>query len=340
VKKSLLHTIGYFVFLLCVVSNTSAQQMSTFSQYMANGFHFNPAMAGSFGYTKFDLMAKKQWMGIDHSPSFQAVSAQTRMLKQGYNLDRNSIINRFSKKTKGRVGLGVRMFNDMNGLISKTGGQLVYAYHIHLRNSQLSFGLAGSFYQFRLREEDINYDVSTDPLIANSNKKNFLVPDVNTGIFINNRLFNAGLSVCQVTESALKIGQYARKTNYHLQRHYFLYGGLNINIDDWLLYPSMLVKSTEQLSFIQSDFSFSAAYLQKYWAGVGYRTKGFVSWIDAPSGGDLVFFLKARLDNIIIGYGIEHSLNPLGANSAGTHEILLSYQIGSSARKYRWKDRF
>ncbi len=339
-NKQILHTILFISLTLGLSWNIHAQQITTFTQYMANGFHFNPAMAGCFGYSKIDLMARKQWLGIDNSPSLQAFSAQARMLKRGYTLKKSNLINRFSERTKGRVGLGAQLYNDMNGLITRTGGQLAYAYHIYLRTTQLSFGLSTSFYQFRLREEDINYDVSTDPLIADQKRKSFFAPDVNTGVFITNRLVNAGLSVNQIAESALKIGQYARKTNYHLQRHYFLYSGINIHIEDWLLYPSILVKSTKSLSYIQSDFSFSAGYLQKYWAGLAYRTKGFISWLNAPTGGDIILFLKAKLDNLIVGYGIEHSLNPIGNNSVGTHEILVSYQFGSSARKYRWKDRF
>ena len=43
-----------------------AQQLPQYSQYMMNKFLINPAVAGSEGYTSFNLTAREQWIGLQH----------------------------------------------------------------------------------------------------------------------------------------------------------------------------------------------------------------------------------------------------------------------------------
>ena len=60
------------------------------------------------------------------------------------------------KPTKGsRVGLGGYIFSDYNGIMRRTGGQAVYAYHIPMGMTKgvpnsLSFGLAFTAYQYAI----------------------------------------------------------------------------------------------------------------------------------------------------------------------------------------------
>ena len=44
------------------------QQLPVYSQYMMNKFLINPAVAGSEGYTAFNLTSRKQWLGIKDAP--------------------------------------------------------------------------------------------------------------------------------------------------------------------------------------------------------------------------------------------------------------------------------
>jgi len=61
-----------------------AQQLPQYSQYMMNKFLINPAVAGSEGYTAFNLTAREQWIGLENSPRTYAFSAQTRVLKNSF----------------------------------------------------------------------------------------------------------------------------------------------------------------------------------------------------------------------------------------------------------------
>jgi len=129
-----------------------AQQLPRFSQYYANEFLINPAVAGCDGRTVFNLGARKQWLGFsENTPSSYIISAQGRLLKTGYTLKAGPKgANSYRKAGKGRVGLGGIVYHDVNGAIARTGGQFSYAYHLFIQNSQLSFGLTGNVFQYRI----------------------------------------------------------------------------------------------------------------------------------------------------------------------------------------------
>ena len=64
------------------------------------------------------------------------------------------------------MGLGGYIFNDKNGLVSRTGLQLTYAYHIWFDQTQLSFGLSGSVFQFRINDEELTFYDESEPLVV------------------------------------------------------------------------------------------------------------------------------------------------------------------------------
>ena len=68
-----------------------AQQLPVYSQYMMNKFLINPAVAGSEGYTAFNLTTRKQWIGVKEAPLTFAASAQTRILKKNYIKKRDKV---------------------------------------------------------------------------------------------------------------------------------------------------------------------------------------------------------------------------------------------------------
>ena len=146
-------------FLSCFCSvSAMTQQLPLYSQYMMNGFLLNPAVAGSDGFTTLNLTAREQWLGFENAPKTHSFSFQTRVLKKSYIIKSLSARKKiYRPSTKGRVGLGGYIFNDKNGLVQRTGLQLTYAYHIWLDQTQLSFGLSGSFFQFKLDDAELTF---------------------------------------------------------------------------------------------------------------------------------------------------------------------------------------
>ena len=306
-----------------------AQQLPLYSQYMMNGFLLNPAVAGSDGYTTFNLTAREQWVGFENSPRTHAFSIQTRILKKSFILKGTPVKRRVYKpSTKGRVGVGGYIFNDRNGFVNRTGIQLTYAYHIWLEETQLSFGLSGSAFQFRINDAELTFFDPREPLLSGGLRKVIYVPDANFGLYLLNDKYSAGFSVAQLFQSALKFGNQSFD-DYRMLRHYYLMGAYRFNLNiDYQLEPSVLIKTTEQL-LIQADINFKIYYKNDYWAGLSFRTSGA-----------LIAMAGVRVNQLYFGYAFDYTLTSIRKHSFGSHEVMIALKLGDNARRYRWLDRY
>ena len=305
-----------------------AQQLPQYSQYMMNKFLINPAVAGSEGYTAFNITAREQWIGIPNSPKTHSFSAQTRVLRKSFVSRGTSVRQKTMGKTRsGKVGLGGYIFNDQTGLVNRTGIQLTYAYHISVARGQLSFGLSATGYQFKVDREKIKlYD--EDDLLINTFDNNLFVPDANIGVYYSNPLFYAGFSASDLFQASIKFGE-SGYDKFRLLRHYYLVGGYNIDVNDYLIIePSVLLKTSEIWQF-QMDLTGKAYIYEDYWAGISFRT-----------GGALIIMGGLRVDKFYFGYAFDYTLSSIQKHSFGSHEFMLALKLGDSARRYKWLNRY
>lgn len=317
------------ILFLLFTAGIKAQQLPLYSQYMFNKFLINPAVAGSDGYSSFNLTAREQWIGIDKAPRTHSLSYQTRILKRSYIIRSKSVKRKtFSPGTRGRVGIGAYVFDDRNGLVSRTGFQFTYAYHIWLDETQLSFGLSGTAFQFRINAEELTFYDKREPLLSDDLRKTIFVPDANFGVYLLNSRYHLGFSVAQLFQSYLKIGN-AGLSDYRILRHYYLSGGYIFPLQkDYFLEPSILIKTTEDLLY-QIDFNAKVQYKEDYWVGLSYRTAGAV-----------VLLAGVRLDKFYFGYAFDYTLSSIMKHSLGSHEFMVAVKFGDNARRYRWIDRY
>jgi len=321
---------GFFLLItgLTLTLNGLSQQLPLYSQYMMNKFLINPAVAGSEGYTSFNITAREQWIGLANSPKTHAVSAQTRILKNSFISKSSSIRKRRKASSRsGKVGLGGYVFNDRTGLVSRTGIQLTYAYHITLRTGQLSFGLSGTVYQFNVDRDELRLYEQNDDLINNFDNS-LIIPDADFGVYYSDPKFYAGFSAAQLFESSLKFGDRGYE-NFKLKRHYYLLGGYNWEINDQLiLEPSSMLKTTENWN-VQVDLGVKAYIMQNYWAGLSYRT-----------GNAIIVMGGLRIDKFYFGYAFDYNMSSIMKHTYGTHEFMLAMKLGDNARRYRWLIRY
>lgn len=317
------------ILFLIFTAGIKAQQLPLYSQYMFNKFLINPAVAGSDGYTSINVTAREQWIGIDNSPRTHSLSYQTRILKRSYIIKSTSVKKKIYKpSTGGNVGVGGYVFDDRNGLVSRTGFQLTYAYHIWLDETQLSFGLAGTAFQFRINDEELTFFDQSEPLLSGDLRKTIFVPDANFGVYLLNYRYYAGFSVAQLFQSYLKVGT-AGLSDYRMLRHYYLSGGYVFPLqNEFTLEPSILIKTTEELLY-QIDFNAKVQYKEDYWIGLSYRTAGAV-----------VLLAGVRLDKFYFGYAFDYTLSSIMKHSIGSHEFMMAVKFGDNARRYRWLDRY
>jgi type IX secretion system PorP/SprF family membrane protein len=312
------------------------QQQPIYSQYMMNPYLLNPAIAGYQGITDFNLTAREQWLGYGEGPSTYALSAQTRVLKTSFRNRSRLIKNRVRRrKPSGRVGMGAYVFNDINGRIRRTGLQGTYSYHIYVRETQLSFGVSLSAFQFKadVKPTDL-YDPSTPDnlILAGKTNANFS-PDANFGFLVSGDNYYAGFSATSLFQNSIQFGLGSSNSDgaYRMLRHYYLLGGYKFQEKraDWGFEPSTMMTITERGSF-SLDLNFKTYYKSDYWAGISYRTTGTI-----------VTMFGMNYQQFYFGYAFDYGFGDVSAfNRMGSHELMVGMRLGDSARRYRWLNRF
>jgi type IX secretion system PorP/SprF family membrane protein len=326
----------YLLVLACICTLSGyAQQLPRFSQYYSNEFLVNPSVAGCDGRTVVNLAARKQWMGFaDYTPSSYLISLQGRILKSKYSLKAGSRGNVYRKGRQGKVGLGAIVYHDENGAIERTGAQFSYAYHLFIENSQLSFGLTGNVFQYRINRDRAQLkNPETDPLNGLIGKST-LVPDAGIGINYMTEKYHIGVAVAQVFQSKLKIGNNAdfqSSEGIRLLRHYYVLADYRLTFPgnpDWEVEPSTMILINEMLKW-QADFTMKAYYNRQYWFGLSGRTTG-----------EIIVMAGLKFRNYYLGYSYDYGFNGIARYTYGSHEICITAKFGDTARRYRWLDRY
>jgi type IX secretion system PorP/SprF family membrane protein len=317
--------------VLSFISSVSiAQQVPMYSQYIMNGFLVNPSFAGRDGYTTVTLTTREQWVGLENAPATYAASFQTRLLKNSYISKATSVRKKLVRPTKGgNVGLGGYIFSDYNGIMRRTGFQIIYAYHIPMKQiggypSDLALGLAFTGYQFAINTDNLIYDTD-DPFLNNYDRSVF-VPDFNFGASFTTAKYYAGFAMTNILRGSLMFAD-TTAINRNELGHFFLTGGYKFELaQDWTLEPSAFLKSSDMFSrSFQADITARVYYKNDYWLGLSWRTN------DA-----LILMLGFKYDRFHVGYAVDFTLTELRRQSFGTHELTLAVKFGESARRYRW----
>lgn len=316
--------------------NCYSQQVPIYSQYIENTYLVNPAVAGNEGLTILNVSSRIQWLGMDDSPRTSSISAQGRLLKKKYFLKNlffsktNKSKDKYIPKKEGKVGWGCYLFNDKSALIGRTDFQVSYAYHTFFKGSkELSFGLGLSGSQIKLESERIINEDPYDPLLYSDASETKFIPNANVGAYFLTRNYFAGFSALQLFKTKFNLRENVF-SNYTLYRQYFLIAGYNFYLTpDYLLVPSLLVRSSDYIEYIQSDISLRLNYKEIMWTGLTFRTNK-----------DFVALVGFRLKNVFITYSYDYLANPIRQCSFGTHEISVALKLGDITRRYKWLDRY
>jgi type IX secretion system PorP/SprF family membrane protein len=309
--------------------NAHAQQLSEYSQYNFNKFLLNPAAAGSDGYTTVSLVAREQWVGFKGTPKTHAVTIDSRMLRNSF-ISRNASVRkkrRLSSRS-GRVGWAGHVFTDNFGQLNRTGVEGTYAYHIPLDEGQISFGLSGLFYQFKVKKDQVTLGGEQTDQLLDGMKGTIYIPDANFGAFYTSASIFGGVSIMQIFQSSVHFGD-DNDSDFRIKRHYNLMAGYYYKINNtFSIEPSMLIKvPTSQKA--QLDLNAKVYYKNDYWAGLSYRTK------DA-----MIIYFGARIDKYFVGYAFDYNFSELGRQTFGSHEFMAAMKFGDTARRYRWLNTY
>lgn len=287
-----------------------SQQIPQYTLYTLNPYAYNPAYSAASDYLEANGVFRKQWLGLEGSPTTQ-------------NFNIHLPINYLSS------GIGMNIENDMIGALRISKLSLGYAYGFKIaKDVKLSIGLSGGVLQSsldgtKLLAPDGEYGgslpIHNDNLLPDS-KINAISYEIDAGFYIKTATLDAGISVLHLTGSKVDYS-FNDVTDFNYLPHYIGFTSYKIDLNNKIrLVPSIMVKT----DFVQTqmDFTVYMEYDNKYLIGTAYRgyNKTSNDAISALAGIQITNEWR-------LAYGYDFSLSGLKAVNQGSHEIMLKYQL-------------
>ena len=303
-KKIILYT---FLFL-SGIGILKAQNFIKYDRFYLNDFEYNPSLAGLKNETVGFISTKKNWLGIENSPSTQNLFIHTNAKLLGlYNP------KKFISSGAQKVGLGLSLYNDKNGPLSTIKIQFSYAYHILINNSmKLSLGLSTQLSQHSLNEGMLMPRDANDPLITQQNESS-VTPSFNLGLYLSNTKFHFGLSVMNLANFSSFTNGYKYYKNIST---YYLSAGYKIKINrDLDFEPNILFYSDSYIKF-KLNSTFKLYYKDSFWLGLGYTM---------PES--FIIYAAVKFKVFDLGYSFDYSSSPIFSNSKGNHMGFIGFHF-------------
>lgn len=287
-------------YLFLVTSFSWAQQDPMFTQYNFNTQSFNPAYTGTWETMGFMVLGRYQWVGMNGAPNTYTFSMQSH-----------------SRNLK--VGLGFDLVMDQIGKEKRLSLMGDYSYRLRVSSESflrmgLKFGVVN--YSNLLSSYVQDPDSPNDPLADGEIDFRYM-PNFGIGAFLYSKDYYIGFSIPKMLNNQFK-NNYANFSTEAEFRQFFLQAGLVINLSDDLKFkPTFLTKATVGAP-VEFDFTGNFLLKEQIWLGAMYRTGASFGFI-----AQWIFDKRLR-----IGYAIDFSTNQLQQYHDGTHEIMVSYELG------------
>jgi type IX secretion system PorP/SprF family membrane protein len=301
----------YILLILVGAISAQAQQDPQFTQYMFNTLYVTPAYAGVDGVTTITSMNRAQWLGYESTfgdgvaPTTYLVSFTTPIYKL-------------------KSGFGAYISADQAGPQTNGEAQVMYAYHLGIKESKLSFGVKVGMYSQTINGSFYRYVQKGDVLIVEG-KESQIRPDVGIGLFFRAEKYYWGAGMNHLLKSQFDFG--VNEARNPLENHLYLTGGYFYEVNfDLRLNPTILVRTDfNEYSF---DLGVIATLKDKMWGGLSFRQSEAANVLLGYS------FLKDR--SLKLGYAIDVVVKEQEAKENFSHELMLSYQLpvtGNSGKK-------
>ena len=288
--------VGVLLAMTCIVGTTSAQQDPMYSQYMFNTLAFNPAYAGSANVFTVMALSRHQWVGFDGAPATQTFLAHSPLKAEN-------------------LALGFTAINDKIGAARQTSAYADFAYRIRTsEDTRLSFGLKGGMNIYQADLASLT-SVEVDP--AKVNISGQMLPNFGFGLYWHGPRYYLGASAPKLLENKLNAVNGNVLVTTSEARHYFLIGGYVMDLSrDIKFKPSFMFRTVEGAP-LSLDLNANFLLRDRIWFGAMYRLGN-------------AFGLMGQYqvnDQLRVGYAFDLTTTRIGAYNAGTHEIMLSYDL-------------
>ena len=291
--------------VLIVISSWSvkAQQDPQYTMHMLNGMSIHPAYAGSLGGLSANVLYRNQWVGFDGAPKTISANAQMRYFRD-------------------QLGTGVSVFSDKIGVFNRSTMNVAQAYHLHINQLTLAFGIQASMEQFSAKLSEVNPVLIGDDKFSGNISKSVL--NFGTGLYLYNDKFWFGASIPHLLKSKWSS---VDTSNPYLTNHLFVSTGGVLDVGVVQVKPSMMLKKSGIMdkksdSPMQFELGCSVYAMSKFGVGLNYRLK------DA-----IIYLVEFQVNDAFkIAYGYDQTTSNLRSYSNGTHEILLRYSFNNGGK--------
>ncbi len=292
----------YTAFIVVCGISARAQQDPQFTQYMFNNLFLTPAYAGVDGFTQVTVMHRSQWLG--YQSSFGDGGAPTTQL-----LSFNTPIHKI------KSGFGAYVSNDRLGPQSNLEAQLMFAYHLGIKDSKLSIGVKAGVFSMAIDDTHYRYIQEGDPLIVDG-RESQVRPDIGLGFFYRAEKFYVGAGVNHLLRSEFDFG--LSEARSALENHVHLTAGYYYEVNfDLKINPTVLVKTDlKEYSF---DLGIIATLKDKMWGGLSFR--------QSEAANVLLGYSFLKDESLRLGYAIDVVVKDQEAKENFSHELMLSYQL-------------
>ena len=293
--------ITYIIVLLGLWTGANAQQEPQYSMYFFNGLVLNPAYAGSWDHAGMTAIARKQWAGLNGSPTTGNFSFHSPL---GRSLH----------------GAGLTVMQDKIGVTSQFSANAAYAFRFNVGKGRLAMGLQLGMSQYHADFTKVTRESDTDPAFA-GNIFNQIMPNAGAGIYYNSRSFYMGVSVPQLIPTRYNLKNIAGQESRRYV-HFLATAGFIVNLSESVkLKPSTLFKVTETGQW-SIDLNASLLFQEKFWVGASYRNgdavTGILEYVVSP---------KFRF-----GYAYDLSISKLSQFNSGSHELMIGWDFTGNGR--------
>lgn len=275
------------------------QQDPQYTQYMYNMNILNPAYAGSRGVTSIGLLGRTQWVGLEGAPKTVTLSMHSPIGKA--------------------IGLGFSVIHDEIGPVKEDNVYADFSYTIFTsEKGRLAFGLkAGATF---LNVRDLIMVDGPDPL---NEPLDQVSPNFGAGVYYYTDKFYLGFSAPNFLETEHLEKDSGIASTASEKMHYFLTSGYVFDIADNLkLKPSTMLKGTAGAP-LSVDLSLNLLIDDKVEFGLSHR-------LDDSLSGMVGFQIN---NDLRIGYAYDYTTTRFGDYNAGTHEIMLLFDINRQRAK-------
>ncbi len=287
-----------FVGTMLMTLQSYAQQNPLYSQYMFNGLVINPAYTGSHESMTATVATRMQWTGLAGAPQTQVASFHSPI-----NVSRSAA--------------GGMFIHDNPGVTNQYTVNGTYAYRIPVsKNAKIAVGAQAGVTYYRSDLTDLIIVTPggiPDPAFSQTETR--YLPNLGIGAYFYSKRSYIGLSLPSLINNRWENQDAIIESRQ--TRQYFLSAGHVFDIGENLkLKPNLLLRWVEGGPF-QFDLNANLLIHEVIWLGASYRMDDSFDWL-----------IQWNITNhLSLGYSYGYPISSLAAAQAGTHEIVLTYNI-------------